>query len=116
MTAATTGDSVVDLPGCSVSVAPDVLFGRMAARVQGWSVQNEHEDFRPALSSLDLLILEAIRRAAQRRSRLAIGVSRVAVGMALAPVIYAALRALIQHDRPNTGTAENGSHSNPAIA
>jgi hypothetical protein len=108
MTAATTGDSVVDLPGCSVSVAPDVLFGRMAARGQGWSVQNEHEDFRPALSSLDLLILEAIRRAAQRRSRLAIGVSRVAVGMVLAPVIYAALRALIQHDRPNTGTAENG--------
>jgi len=100
-------DTAVDLPGCSVTVSPDLLFSRMAATGQGWRIRNEHEDFRPALSSLDLAILEAIRRAAQRHSRLAIGVSRVLVGMVLAPVIYAALRTLIQRDRPDAGTTEN---------
>jgi hypothetical protein len=87
---------LVEFPSCTVRLNPDLLFERMAEPTQGWHVQSEIEDVWPPLSALDLVVIEAARLAAQKRTRLAVGVSRVVTGIALGPVVYTALNALIQ--------------------
>lgn len=93
--------TLLHLPGCAVEIEPDWLFERMAAAGQGWCIRNEHGEQRPVLSHLDLAILETVQQSAQRHVRLAVGVPRVVVGLALVPAIYAALRVLLQTARPS---------------